>query len=222
MDAPNGVPHPRKRRRRRRLDRPAVSARLLLDDGVKGEVGLLSEDLFTDLFPGSRATGMWRDRSISRDFADTSSNQRRRIGIRSHSARRNHAVATERRRGFPDGAMDHSARPNRGERRLVYSAPTLVAPDSGIVACATVLLPHSPHSRAEPNPAERHADRSSHTPCCANRPGYSLCQPGHGNAEKAGSSACQVWRRLRGQMDWRSQGTQEPPSRREWDKRKSR
>jgi peroxin-6 len=58
MDAPNGVPHPRKRRRRRRLDRPAISARLLLDDRMKGEVGVLSEDLFTDLFPGLKASGM--------------------------------------------------------------------------------------------------------------------------------------------------------------------
>ncbi|KAF2467501.1 AAA-domain-containing protein [Lindgomyces ingoldianus] len=52
MEAHNGVMHPRKRRRRRRrLDRPAISARLLLDDRVKGEVGVLSEDLFADLFP---------------------------------------------------------------------------------------------------------------------------------------------------------------------------
>jgi peroxin-6 len=61
MDAPNGVPHPRKRRRRRRLDRPAISARLLLDDRMKGEVGVLSEDLFTDLFPGFRPAGVYRD-----------------------------------------------------------------------------------------------------------------------------------------------------------------
>jgi peroxin-6 len=59
MDAPNGVPHPRKRRRRRRLDRPAISARLLLDDRMKGEVGVLSEDLFNDLFPGFRPSGVY-------------------------------------------------------------------------------------------------------------------------------------------------------------------
>lgn len=42
----------RKRRiRRRRQDKPAVSARLVLDDHIKGEVGILSEDLFSDLFP---------------------------------------------------------------------------------------------------------------------------------------------------------------------------
>ncbi|KAH8733011.1 hypothetical protein GQ44DRAFT_781771 [Phaeosphaeriaceae sp. PMI808] len=51
MDTPNGVSHPRKRRRRRRLDRPAISARLLLDERMKGEVGVLSEDLFGELFP---------------------------------------------------------------------------------------------------------------------------------------------------------------------------
>ncbi|KAI4647856.1 hypothetical protein J4E93_004267 [Alternaria ventricosa] len=55
MDAQNGVANPRKRRRRRRLDRPPISARLLLDDRVKGEVGVLSEDLFNDLFPGARS-----------------------------------------------------------------------------------------------------------------------------------------------------------------------
>ncbi|KAF2109509.1 hypothetical protein BDV96DRAFT_502590 [Lophiotrema nucula] len=49
--------HPRKRRRRRRrLDRPAISARLLLDDRMKGEVGVLSRDLFADLFPGAPST----------------------------------------------------------------------------------------------------------------------------------------------------------------------
>jgi len=63
MDAQNGVANPRKRRRRRRLDRPPISARLLLDDRVKGEVGVLSEDLFNDLFPGARSksAGMWKE-----------------------------------------------------------------------------------------------------------------------------------------------------------------
>lgn len=45
-----------KRKRRRRQDKPAVSARLVLDDHVKGDVGIFSEDLFSELFPGS-ATG---------------------------------------------------------------------------------------------------------------------------------------------------------------------
>ncbi|KAL5121284.1 peroxisomal assembly protein [Pleosporales sp. CAS-2024a] len=61
MDAPNGVPHPRKRRRRRRLDRPAISARLLLDESIKGEVGVLSEDLFAALFPGARGAASTGD-----------------------------------------------------------------------------------------------------------------------------------------------------------------
>jgi peroxin-6 len=39
------------RRRRRRADKPAISARLVLDDHVKSDVGILSEDLFADLFP---------------------------------------------------------------------------------------------------------------------------------------------------------------------------
>lgn len=42
----------RKRKaRRRRQDKPALSARLVLDDHVKSDVGILSEDLFSNLFP---------------------------------------------------------------------------------------------------------------------------------------------------------------------------
>ncbi|KAK6081836.1 Peroxisomal biogenesis factor 6 [Seiridium cupressi] len=41
----------RKRRRRRRQDKPPATARLVLDDHVKGDVGILSDDLFADLFP---------------------------------------------------------------------------------------------------------------------------------------------------------------------------
>ncbi len=44
------LPHNRKRKRRRQ-DKAAISARLVLDDHVKGDVGILSEDLFADLFP---------------------------------------------------------------------------------------------------------------------------------------------------------------------------
>ncbi|KAF2146507.1 uncharacterized protein K452DRAFT_355002 [Aplosporella prunicola CBS 121167] len=44
----------RRRRRRRRHDKPAISARLLLDERIKGDVGLLSDDLFADLFPAAR------------------------------------------------------------------------------------------------------------------------------------------------------------------------
>lgn len=44
------LPHHRKRKRRRQ-DKSAISARLVLDDHVKGDVGILSEDLFADLFP---------------------------------------------------------------------------------------------------------------------------------------------------------------------------
>lgn len=39
------------RRRRRRQDKPAISARLVLDDRVDSDVGTLSGDLFADLFP---------------------------------------------------------------------------------------------------------------------------------------------------------------------------
>lgn len=41
----------RKRKRRRRQDKPAIAARLVLDEHVKGDIGILSEDLFADLFP---------------------------------------------------------------------------------------------------------------------------------------------------------------------------
>jgi hypothetical protein len=60
MEVQNGALHPRKRRRRRRLDRPAISARILLDDGIKGEVGVLSEDLFADLFPWAQSADKGR------------------------------------------------------------------------------------------------------------------------------------------------------------------
>jgi hypothetical protein len=46
------VPNLRKRKRRRRQDKPPINARLVLDDHVKGDVGILSEDLFNELFPG--------------------------------------------------------------------------------------------------------------------------------------------------------------------------
>jgi peroxin-6 len=44
----------KRRSRRRRQDKPAISARLVLDDHVKSDVGILSEDLFADLFPHLR------------------------------------------------------------------------------------------------------------------------------------------------------------------------
>jgi peroxin-6 len=44
------MPHHRKRKRRRQ-DKSSITARLVLDDHVKGDVGILSEDLFADLFP---------------------------------------------------------------------------------------------------------------------------------------------------------------------------
>jgi hypothetical protein len=109
MDAQNGVINPRKRRRRRRLDRPPISARLLLDDSIKGEVGVLSEDLFNDLFPASRskAAGKLKGDAIADYIADQS-----RSGWRNntwHPARCNHTVAPELRRRFPKPSMDHLA-----------------------------------------------------------------------------------------------------------------
>lgn len=40
-----------KRKRRRRADKPAIAARLFLDNNLRGEVGVLSEDLVSDLYP---------------------------------------------------------------------------------------------------------------------------------------------------------------------------
>lgn len=47
----------KRKRRRRREDKPAISARLYLDSSLKGDVGVLSKDLEEDLFPfgGTRA-----------------------------------------------------------------------------------------------------------------------------------------------------------------------
>jgi peroxin-6 len=46
-----------KRKRRRREDRPAISARLYLDSNLKGEVGVLSDDLLQDLYPILKSNG---------------------------------------------------------------------------------------------------------------------------------------------------------------------
>ena len=51
MAITGAVADTRRRRRRRRQDKPPVSARLVLDDQIKGDVGILSEDLFRELFP---------------------------------------------------------------------------------------------------------------------------------------------------------------------------
>ncbi len=57
---------PRRRRaRRRRQDKPALSARLVLDDHVKTDVGIVSEDLFAELFPHLHDCLCSRSRSCS-------------------------------------------------------------------------------------------------------------------------------------------------------------
>jgi len=43
----------RKRKRRRGGEKPALSAQLMLDNGLQGDAGHLSEDLFRELFPAS-------------------------------------------------------------------------------------------------------------------------------------------------------------------------
>ena len=50
-DEATAMDHPkRRRRRRRRVDRQAISGWLTLSENVKGDVGLLSDDLYADLF----------------------------------------------------------------------------------------------------------------------------------------------------------------------------
>ncbi|KAF4983294.1 hypothetical protein FZEAL_1279 [Fusarium zealandicum] len=41
----------KRRNRRRRQDKPSVAAKLVLDDHIKSDVGIVSEDIFRDLFP---------------------------------------------------------------------------------------------------------------------------------------------------------------------------
>ncbi|KAK7969483.1 putative peroxin-6 [Apiospora saccharicola] len=42
---------PKRRCRRRRKDKSPITARLVLDEQVKGDIGIVSDDLFADLFP---------------------------------------------------------------------------------------------------------------------------------------------------------------------------
>ncbi|KAI9819594.1 MAG: peroxisomal assembly protein [Pycnora praestabilis] len=60
--------HHRKRRRRRRTsqDRPAISAHLTVDEGLKGDVGILSDDLYRELFPDKA----WQDNNIDEATAE--------------------------------------------------------------------------------------------------------------------------------------------------------
>ncbi|KAG5916235.1 peroxisomal assembly protein [Claviceps africana] len=48
--------------RRRRRDKPAVSARLILDDCIKGDVGIASDDIIKDLLPHLRENDANQDR----------------------------------------------------------------------------------------------------------------------------------------------------------------
>ena len=50
----NPVPGSLKRKRRRRPDRPPLSAKLQLDDRLKGDVALISADLLDELHPSSK------------------------------------------------------------------------------------------------------------------------------------------------------------------------
>jgi len=43
--------NPRKRKRRRGAEKPAIHAQLIFEDSLRGDVGLVSEDVFADLFP---------------------------------------------------------------------------------------------------------------------------------------------------------------------------
>ncbi|KAL8972678.1 MAG: hypothetical protein Q9197_002668 [Variospora fuerteventurae] len=48
--------HPKKRKRRRRIERSPLPATLIPDDGLRGEEGLLSLDLYQQLFPWTEET----------------------------------------------------------------------------------------------------------------------------------------------------------------------
>lgn len=58
MAAADGAAFPSRGRsiRRRRQDKPAISARLILDDHIKGDVGIASEDVIADLLPHLRGS----------------------------------------------------------------------------------------------------------------------------------------------------------------------
>ncbi|KAJ4162683.1 peroxisomal assembly protein [Fusarium falciforme] len=43
----------KRRNRRRRQDKPSIAAKLILDDHIKSDVGIVSEDIFHDLFPNT-------------------------------------------------------------------------------------------------------------------------------------------------------------------------
>ncbi|KAL1864947.1 hypothetical protein VTK73DRAFT_5593 [Phialemonium thermophilum] len=49
--------HKKTRQRRRKRDKSAIAARLILDDHVKSDVGILSDDLFVEIFPHLRNEG---------------------------------------------------------------------------------------------------------------------------------------------------------------------
>ena len=110
MQAQNGGPHPRKRRRRRRrLDRPAISARLLLDDRIQGEAGVLSQDLFADLFPGYNGIGKG---SMTHDCAvlmSAASERQRQPDPRADFPRRDNPVAAGLPGRAPKCAMDYNS-----------------------------------------------------------------------------------------------------------------
>jgi peroxin-6 len=57
-----GAELPLRRRRKgirgRLRSRPPISARLVLDNHLRGDVAILSDDLVTDLFPGINLTGV--------------------------------------------------------------------------------------------------------------------------------------------------------------------
>lgn len=49
----SAVTSAKRRNRRRRQDKPSIAAKLILDDHIKSDVGIVSEDIFHDLFPNT-------------------------------------------------------------------------------------------------------------------------------------------------------------------------
>ncbi|KAI9750373.1 MAG: hypothetical protein M4579_006497 [Chaenotheca gracillima] len=56
-----------RKRRRRRPGKPSISARLVLDEHLKGDVGIISSDLFADLFPSGGAVHAQDGEANSKD-----------------------------------------------------------------------------------------------------------------------------------------------------------
>ena len=176
MDA-FAISQPRRiRRRRRRQDKPPASARLVLDDHVKSEHGILSEDLHKDLFPhlrpGNKHVVPTNDQAIStnpKQFA------RRR--------RPNHAPATSHntaRRDCTMGSLIHLPRSNMDHRpRIKIHRPcSRHPPVFSFLVCPPTLCHHTTAGRPfQAHPPLTQWHRDPRTRCCSRAARHCLCKP---------------------------------------------